>query len=134
MPWTQPAGWVLYWLTLQSGSGRCNRIQIWLSGFQLQLRPRSRLLVFPTKPGSAQSPLRWVWAACPEPGVRGAEWQDGESAPQQSLAEFSRAHWLQVGASLPGCAPGRALVPLQINSPRAVGKERGSCAGWSPAQ
>lgn len=90
MPWTQPAGWFLYWLTSQSGSGRCNVIQIWLSGFHIQPRPRSRLLVFPTKPGSAQSLLRWVWAAFPEPGVRGAEWEDREVSPSAELARVQQ--------------------------------------------
>lgn len=116
----QPARLFLYWLTAQSGSGRCNAIQIWLSGFQIQLRPRSRLHIFPTKPGIAQSLLRWVWAVFPEPGVRGAWWGDGESASPQSLPRFNRAHWPQFGASLPGCAPSHAFVPLQINPPGAV--------------
>lgn len=48
-PWTPPARLFLCWLTDQSGSGRCNAIQIWLSGFQLQLRPRSGAVCFPNQ-------------------------------------------------------------------------------------
>lgn len=80
---------------------------------------------------------------CPEPaqvglgciprsrseGSRVGRWR---SAPQRSLAEFNRAHWLQVGASLPGCAPGRALVPLQINWAMSKG-EASELAGAQPS-
>jgi len=120
MPRTQPARWFLYWLTGRSGSGRCKTIQMWLSGFQIQMRPRSRLCVFPTKPGIAQSLLRQVWAVFPAPRVRGAWWGDGESASPQSLSGFNRARWPPFGASLPGCALSHAFVRLQIHPPRAV--------------
>lgn len=99
----------------------------WLSN---PTEAQKRAACFPNQAWQCTEPAQVGLGCVPRTRSEGSRVGRWRLAPQWSLAEFSRAHWLQVRASLPGRAPGRALVPLQINSPRVVSKGRERLLSW----
>lgn len=89
----------------------------WLSD---RIEAQKPAVCLPKQAWHLAEPAQVGLGCLPRIGARGAWCRDGELVSPRSSPRFNRARWPQFGASLPGCAPSHAFVPLQIKLPGAV--------------